>query len=285
MELALVLRELWGRKRLLVVGLIVSAIAGWCSVYHVNSLLPPTFTARSLEYSAASTTVFVDWPASFVGDTFQNIEPLIQRTQIYANLMASRGMVAQIGAYAHIPGDQIWASGPVDPNVQQAQAEPTAEKRNVQITGESMPYKLNFYSDPTLPLISFYTQAPSNAQALALANAAVRVLSNYVAQLGQRIPSAARVIVRRVGEPTAGPVDAGIRKKLAAAVFVAAFVAWCALVLIAMRMGAYWRVAGVVARRKASPKPSRDVSPPSDLEDWTPQPDAESLLEPEPANS
>ena len=287
MELALVLRELRGRKRLLLVGLIVSAIAAWYSLYNVDSLFPPRFEARALQYSAASATVFADWPTSFVGDSYQKVEPLVQRTMIYANLMASPGMVDLIGEYAHIPRDQIWAAGPVDPNVDQVTAEPTAQKRNVQVTGEAIPYKLNFYVDPNLPLIDFYTQAPSSAQAIALANAAVRALTTYVKGLqdGQRIDRFLRVVIRQVGEPTAAVVDGGIRTKLGGAVFVAAFVAWCALVLIGMRLSAYWRAAGIVARRSGSSNVSRNMQSPSDPEDWTPDGDEESLLEPEPANS
>ena len=68
----------------------------------------------------------------------------------------------------------------MDTNVDQIQEEPTAQKRNVQITGESLPYKLNFWVDPNLPVIDFYAQAPISRQAIALANAAVRALSTYV---------------------------------------------------------------------------------------------------------
>ena len=270
MELALVLRELWARKRLLLAGVLVAAFAAWYSLYHVDSLLPPKFEARALQYSAASATVFVDWPISLAGDSFQQVDPLVGRTMIYANLMASPGMVDLIGEYAHIPGDQIWAAGPVDPNVQQAQAEPTAQKRNVQIAGEALPYKLNFYVDPLLPLIDFYTQAPSSAQAITLANAAVRALDTFVKrlQVGHHILPSGRIVIRQVGEPAAVVVDGGIKKKLGAAVFVAAFVAWCALVLISLRLSAYWRAAGVVTRRIQSSSDVRGIAPQSELDNW-----------------
>ena len=264
------LRELWARKRLLLVGLLVAAAAAWYSLYHVDSLLPPKFEARALQYSAASATALVDWTTSLAGDSCQQVDPLVARTMIYANLMASPGMVDLIGEYARIPGDQIWAAGPVDPNVDQIQAEPTAQKRNMQIAGEAKPYKLNFYVDPTLPLIDFYTQAPSSGQAIALANAAVRALATYVKrlQVGQQILPSGRIVIRQVGEPAAVVVDGGIRKKLGVAVFVAAFVAWCVLVLIGLRLSAYWRAAGVVTRRIQSSGDIRDLAP-SDLEDWT----------------
>jgi hypothetical protein len=282
MELALVLRELWSRKRLLVVGVVISGLAAWYSLNAVISVFPPRSQARSLQYSAASATAFVDWSTSFVGNSYQNIDPLVQRAMIYANLIASPSMVELIGEYAHIPGDQIAATGPEDPNVNRAQTEPTAEKRNVQITGESMPYKLNAFVDPNLPVITFYSQAPSGAQAIALANGAVRALSQYVAEFGQRIPPVARIVVRQVGEPTAAVVDGGIRKKLAGAVFVAALVAWCSLVLIAIRLSAYWRAAGLVARRTGPASASRNAGSLDSLEDWMPEPTEESSLEPEP---
>jgi hypothetical protein len=276
-ELALVARQLWDRKRLLLVGVVISALAAGYALYDVNSLLPPKFRARSLQYSAASTTAFVDFPHSLVGDNAPSLEPLVERATVYANLMASPGIVRLIGRYARIPGDQIWAAGPIDTFLQRVVVEPTAQKRNVQIAGEALPYRLNFYADPNLPTIDVYSQAPSNDQAVALANAAIQALSTYVQQSqdNRRIPAVNRVLIRQVGQPFARVVDGGIRKKLGGLVFVAAFIGWSVLVLIGIRARAYWRAAGLISSRIGSR---------SDLDDW-PVTASDDVIEPEPATS
>src|SRR5690349_596951 len=115
MELAVVMRELWGRKKWLAWGFVVSAAAAILSVYQVAQVFPPKLQKRSLEYSSAATQVFVDSPRSFVGDLTRVPSPEIDRATIFANLMASPGAIALIGVNAGIPGDQIWAAGPVDP--------------------------------------------------------------------------------------------------------------------------------------------------------------------------
>jgi hypothetical protein len=249
MEIALVLRELWGRKRWLVAGVLVSLV---CAVYSVDRihLFPPKLVARNLQYSSASVQVIVDTPNSFVGNMGENVSAGIDRATIFANLMASPGAMDVVGRYAGIPGDEIWAAGPVDPTQQRVVVEPTATKRDYQVAGESLPYRIEFLTDPTLPIISVYTQAPSTAQALALANGSVSALSLIVhqQQSAQSVPADARVTIRTIGPANGGVVNAGITKKLAALVFVAVLVGWCVLVLLLVRLRANWRRSAVSGR-------------------------------------
>jgi hypothetical protein len=247
MEFALVLRELWGKKGWLAVGVLVSLIAVVLSIYQVQ-LLPPKLVKHDLQYSSASIQAFVDTPESFVGDVTRDITPGINRATVFANLMASPGAMGIVGRYAGIPGDQIWAAGPIDPTQQRVVVEPTATKRNFQVSGESLPYRIDFLANPNLPIVSIYTQAPTTAQAVSLANASVRGLNDYIylQQTQQHIPVAARVVVRTIGPANGATVNGGIAKKLAFIVFVAAFAGWCVLVLIASRLRANWRRSGLM---------------------------------------
>lgn len=245
MEFALILRELSRRRAALGVGVVVALIAAIFSVYRLTST---GLEARSLQYSSASTQVFVDTPSSVLGDLQPSFEPLQARATVYANFMASPTFLALVGEKSGIPGSQIYAAGPVDPSVPRVVEEPTAVQRNVEITGESTPYRLNFNDDPNLPTIGIYAQAPNTRQAVALANASAAALAQYVATLAKtgNTPPAQRVVIRQLGSASGGVVDGGISKSIAFLTFVVVFFLWCVLVLIGGRFVESWRATAAI---------------------------------------
>jgi hypothetical protein len=263
MEFALILRELSRRRAALGIGVVVALIAAILSVYRLTST---GFEARSLQYSSASTQVFVDTPSSVLGDLQPSFEPLQARATVYANFMASPTFLALVGEKSGIPGSQIYAAGPVDPSVPRVVEEPTAVQRNVEITGESTPYRLNFNDDPNLPTIGIFAQAPNTRQAMALANASAAALAQYVATLAKtgNTPPAQRVVIRQLGSASGGVVDGGISKSIALLTFVVVFFLWCVLVLIGGRFVESWRAtADVYEARSASRKDEGPSSPSS----------------------
>jgi hypothetical protein len=241
-ELALVIKELLRHKRALAAGMVMALAAAVISIYKVQ-LLPPHLTNRNLEYSAASTQVYVDSGQPLVGNINDYIGPNVELATVLANLMASPGGMERVGIYAHVPGDEIWAAGPVDPFEQRVQIEPTQSKRDVEIVGESYPFRTEFLADPNLPIISIYTQAPTTAEAIALANGSVKALKTYTTSLEVRqdLAPAATVVIRTLGTPTGGVVNAGEGKKLALLAFLVVFTGWCLLVLAGVRVRARWR--------------------------------------------
>jgi hypothetical protein len=240
MEFALILRELSRRRRTLAIGVAIALVAAVLSVYRFDGL---SLKARSLQYSSAATTVFVDTPSSVLGNLTQNFEPLQARATAYANFMASPTVLDLIGQRVGLEGDQLYAAGPIDASVPRIVQEPTAVQRNVEITGETSPYRLNFNNDPNLPTIGIYAQAPTTNQAVALADAAASSLSQYVSsvQSTNHTPSQSRVVIRQLGRASGGIVDGGISKTLAVMVLVGVFLAWCLLMLAGVRFREYWR--------------------------------------------
>jgi hypothetical protein len=250
MEFVLVLRELSRRRLVLALGVLLAAVAALFSVYRIEG---SKLRARSLQYSSATTQVLVDTPSSVLGNLSQSFEPLSARATVYANFMTSPAVLALIGQQAGIHGDQIYAAGPIDELQPRAVQEPTALKRNVEITGETNPYRLNFNSTPNLPTINVFSQAPTTAQAVALANGAVAGLKQYVTSLenANHIPSASRVTIRQLGPANGHVVNSGISKTLMAIVFVAVFLLWCILVLAATRFLRHWRASAALGEQLA----------------------------------
>lgn len=256
MEFALVLRELLKRRLALAIGVLVALIAAVLSVYRVDGL---GLKSRSLRYSSATTTVFVDAQSSVLGSITQSFEPLQVRATAYANFMASPTVLNLIGQQVGISGYQIYAAGPIDPNVPRIVQEPTAVQRNVEITGETTPYRLNFNNDPNLPTIGIYAQAPTTKISIELANAAAASLARYVSnvQTTNRTPLQSRVVVRQLGPATGGVVDGGISKALATIAFIFVFLLWCVLMLITVRFRGYWRASASFKE----PAPDGQVDP------------------------
>lgn len=246
MEFALVLRELARQRLLLGIGVLVAVLAAVFSVYRLDGL---SLKPRSLQYSSASTKVFVDTSSSVLGNLSQSFEPLQSRATVYANFMASPTVLDLIGQRAGIPGDQIYAAGPIDPLVPRIIQEPTAVQRNVEITGETTPYRLNFNSDPNLPTIGIFAQAPTTRQSIRLANAAVASLQQYVTSLEEadHIPQQSRIVIRQLGEANGGVVDGGVSKALALMVFVGVFLLWCVFMLLVARFRDTWRVSATLS--------------------------------------
>jgi len=135
MGLALALRELSKRRILLLLGVLIAAVAAVFSVYRVDG---SGLKSRSLQYSSASTQVLVDSPSSVLGNLRESFEPLSARAVVYANFMASPAVLELIGKHVGLSGEQIYAAGPVDAQETRVEQEPTALKRNVEITGETM---------------------------------------------------------------------------------------------------------------------------------------------------
>lgn len=243
MELALVLRELWARKLLLAVGVLVAALVAALSVYRLDGL---GLESRSLQHSSATTQVLVDTPSSVLGNVSQSFDPLNARAVVYANFMASPVVLNLIGQQVGLRGEQLYAAGPVDTLQPRTVQEPTALKRNVQITGETVPYRLNFNSEPNLPTIGVFSQAPTTRQAVALANAAAVGLQRYVAAIetANKVPRSERVIIRQLGPASGGVVNGGISRAMAVLVFAAVFFIWCMLVLVGSRFRDSWRASG-----------------------------------------
>jgi hypothetical protein len=262
MEFALILRELSRRRLALAIGVLVAVLAAVFSLYRPDGL---ALKSRSLQYSSATTQVFVDTPSSVLGNLTQALPPLQARATVYANFMASPSVLQLIGEKAGIPGDQIYAAGPIDPLVPRIVQEPTAVQRNVEITGETTPYRLNFNDDPNLPQIGIYSQAPTTAEAVRLAEASVQALKQYLAGLqnSENIPPQSRAVIRQLGSANGHVVDGGIGKALACLAFLGVFLLWCVMILVVVRFRENWRESGVLAQaddRETQGQPSATVT-------------------------
>ncbi len=244
MELARTLKTLWIRRRLVALGALIAALAALLSVYSVG-LFPPSLNSRTNVFATASTQLLVDTPDSAFADLANDLTPLETRASVFARFLASPASLQLIAREAHVPLESIEAQGPYDINLPVIQQEPTAGQRSSQIIGEGALYRLRFENNPVLPIVSIFAQAPTKAEAIALADAAPRALRRYIDQIQteQDTPPDRRVTIRKLGDATGGVVNEGANLQIALLVFVVVFGAWCMLLIPAQTIARGWREA------------------------------------------
>lgn len=245
MELARTLKTLRRRRRLVVLGAVIAAIAALLSVYQV-SLFPPGLKSRTNVFATASTQILIDTPDSTFADVANDIEPLNTRAGVFARFMTSPEALALIAREAKLPLDGIEAQGPYDLNVPEFQRVPTAERRSSQILGERALYRLRFENNPELPIISVFAQAPTTEEALALASAAPAALRGYIEGIQARedTPVDRRVEVRKLGHAVGGVVNESANLQIATLVFIVVLIGWCLLLVPAQTIARGWRELG-----------------------------------------
>lgn len=253
MELARTLKTLWIRRRLVALGAVIAAIAALLSVYSIG-LFPPSMTSRTNVFATASTQLLVDAPDSAFADLENDLTPLETRAAVFARFLASPVALQLIAQEAKVPLSSIEAEGPYDINLPVIQQEPTAGQRSSQIIGEGALYRLRFENNPVLPVVSVFAQAPTEAEAIDLANAAPRALRVYINQIQahQQTPEGRRVVIRKLGNATGGVVNQGANIQIALLVFIIVFGAWCMLLIPAQTIARGWREANVYGEGNSS---------------------------------
>ncbi len=246
MELARTLKTLWSRRRLVALGAAIAFAAALLSVYSIG-LVPPSLTSRTNVFATASTQLLVDAPDSAFADLENELTPLETRASVFARFLASPVALELVARDAGVPVSSIEAQGPYDINLPVIQQEPTAGQRSSQIIGEGALYRLRFENNPVLPIVSVFAQAPTEAEAIALANAAPRALRTYIGQIQsqQQTPPGRRVVIRKLGQATGGVVNAGANLQIGLLVFLVVFGAWCMLLIPAQTLARGWREADV----------------------------------------
>ena len=252
MDLTHALRELW-RLRLGVIAVVwVAVVVALCVSFNV-SLSPPSLESKSYEFGAASTVVMVDGKRSPVVDIRQQFEPLATRAAVYARLMTSAPVREYIAREIGLPGAAIVAEGPPSPNVTRAEREPLAGERSNALLGENVGYRLSFRSEDELPILNIAAQAPTAADAVKLADAAVVGLTKYVARVQRRsdVKPGARVRLSQLGAPQGGIVNSGVNKTVPVLAFGATLIIGLALLLAAANVVRNWRASAVPSRPSA----------------------------------
>jgi hypothetical protein len=263
MELVQVLRQLWGRRMLVLVVALVAAMAAAATAYRPEGM-PPKLQKRSLGIGAASTQVLVDTPRSSQTNIDKDPTPLSTRALVFAQAMSSLQGRAAIAKETGIPAIKIAAKGPFssESNRSTFQAQPSEPRAN-EILGEGEGYRLLFDAQQELPIVSIYAQAPTALAAEKLANGASRAMRKYVTTLGVKdSKSDSQVVLRDLGPAEGGTVNQGVSTAVMALVFIGILTLGCLLIVFGSGLAREWRRLGEQEHHAIALDPTSVENPP-----------------------
>jgi hypothetical protein len=228
MDIAQALRELSRLRLWVVAAACVSVLAGALTVFDV-SLTPPSATEKAVVTASASTELLVDTARSSLGGGLDPLDPLVQRTAVYAKLMKSGPIVAKLSRA--VGGAPVVVE--TDVPVQGAPADETAGARSSTLVEEERINRLTVVATPTSPVIALYAQAPTPRAAAALANEAAQALPEYLRQIQRddNVPAGTRVTIEQLNRAVGYPVNSNASYIVAALIAGALFVVLCLLIL------------------------------------------------------
>ena len=226
MQLGRHLRELWQLRAGLIASFVLASIAALWSVGTI-SLFPPGITPRHLEMAAASTQALVDTPKSAIldlGVTTYDFQSYTNRSLLIGNIMASPTVRQYIARRSGVPAPLLQVASPVTPDFpRQLATNVTPHTKDILKSPDE--YRLSIQSNPTVPIVDVYAQAPTAAAAQALANGAVDGMKDYLHDLAssQSIPPAKQVQLEQLGRAKGAVLNRGVSVEVGLLSFMLVF--------------------------------------------------------------
>jgi hypothetical protein len=252
MKLGMLLHQLWHRRLVVVVSLLIAALAAVFSAYKI-SLSAPGLHPRAISMAAASTQVLVDNPYTIVLDLNQGsyqLQQMAQSATLLGNVVASLPVREDIARRVGVPVQSIQTTSPATPQFPQAITSPQ-NRKTTDLLASNDQYRINIQANPTVPILDIYTEAHSVAMAKALANAAVVGLRDYLSTVAQGFPARHQVRIEQLGQAEGGDVTGGLRVEVLALVFFFAFVLSSAAILLFARVVRGWKISSDAGKRGA----------------------------------
>jgi type III secretion system FlhB-like substrate exporter len=228
MQLYAILNELWRRRIIVGIALIVSILLGLMVAFKVSPGLPPKLTPRAKQVGVASTRVLINTPSSIVAD----LNPaggssLSTHAQLLGNLISSDEVHNAIAKSAGLaPTDLTIAPLAVGGVIQT----PLAVTAPAPVGASSV----SVNADPLLPLITITATAPTPKVAASLANGSVNVLQSYIQTVAaeEGIPASRRPVITSLGSALGLPSTSGPSKMYSAVAMILLFGLSCYVILI-----------------------------------------------------
>jgi hypothetical protein len=249
MKLAMEIRRLGRRRRLAIgVSLVVGLLVAVGSIERI-SLLPPKLSPRDVEIATAHTSVVIDSPASIILDNRSdayNFQSLQNRAILLGNVIASTPVLQYIAQQVRVPPDVIAISAPATPEEPLPRVIAGHRRSVTDLLRYANQYRLSIEANPTAPVLDIYSEAPTKAAAITLANAAVDGLKSYMSSVAaaRRVPAPDQVVVTQLGRAEGGITNPGAQWQLAVLAFIAGFFVSLGVILAVVRIRRGWVIGG-----------------------------------------
>lgn len=252
MRFGMHLRELWRLRAGVAASALVGLFVALWSVVDIG-LFPPRVQPRSLEMGTAFTEVIVDTPHSVILDLRQGADDILSlknRAVLVGNVMASPHVRSYIARRAGVPVESLQIVTPRTPEQPWARTATGTNARPRDLVKSTDQYRLAIQSDPTVPILDIYAQAPTAKASEELANAAVAGLSDYLRVLAasEQTPDEMRVRLRQLGAARGEVLNHGVQMQVAVVVFCLVFALSAVATVVIARVRRGWQLAAVAGQ-------------------------------------
>jgi hypothetical protein len=219
---------------------LIALVAAVASINRIG-LLPPSVTPRPIDIAGAAARIAVDRERPVISDSnarAYDYDTLSKRTVLFANLMASKPVIAHIARRARLDPRAISAAAQDTSQVQHVLVEPDSERRADRIANQDKPYQLVLRPSPTLPTMDVFTQAPSIPEATRFADAVVPGMLEYLAALARKggQDRAKQLRLDQLGPSRGSIINGGAKVEIFGLTFVFVFVMAGLLALAGSRL-------------------------------------------------
>ncbi|MGI8781410.1 MAG: hypothetical protein ACR2L8_14825 [Solirubrobacteraceae bacterium] len=259
------LTRLWRLRLAVAAGVLAAALLAVAATQDV-SLSPPSVKASRSAFGAAKAQVFVDSerPSLVTGEA--DAATLAARAQIVSRFVDSGAIRTALGRSLDVPARDITVTGPAPDTPGSQNSQPVAQQRANALLGEGSPLSVYVDTEASAPVVTFFVQARTGAEAIRLARATTSALRVYVARLRREAEPGERVrldrqlevlgdregrpigraerrqreaelfegstVVRPLGPPVGGDVTEETGRVMTLGVFVVLAVGWCIALLL-----------------------------------------------------
>lgn len=214
--------------RRLAFSLAVALAAAVWSLYEI-SLVPPDLSRRSLDIGGAATHFVVDAERSYIVDNragATDFAALAWRAELYGEMIAGSPIREGISRRIGVPAEEIAATPRLTGDLPDGLRDPDSEQRAEQIRTAGLRYRIDIQPDPVRPVVHLYSQAPTPAAAVQLADAAVAALREHLAaRESGRVAEGRRVVVEQLGRARGRVINGGTSQQMVLLTFLVAFAA------------------------------------------------------------
>lgn len=221
---------------------IVSVAAAIALTQNV-SFAQGSVTAKPWSFGVAQTQLLVDSGQSPLADSAVLTQDIDLLAGDLGELMGSPTVLGPVSRAMGVPESKISAQAQIVGDVAVDQTEAREAQAANQLLDAGRGYSILARVDESTFVVQLYTQAPTAAKAIRMANIAAGALRGYIAGLvsSERIAKRRSVILRQVEPAFGGTTDRDLAWSVAVLIAIAIFVFGLVALFTMRRWRALWR--------------------------------------------
>jgi hypothetical protein len=179
------LTRLWELRLAVAVGVLAAAVLAVVATQEV-SLSPLSIKSTRSTFGAAKAQVYIDSERPSLVTGAQESSTLVSRAQIVSRFVDSGFVRTELGRKLDVPARAISVTGPTPDTPGSQSVQPVAQQRANALLAGGGGFSIYIDTEASAPVITFFVQARSGAEAIRLARGTTTALREFVARQRQR---------------------------------------------------------------------------------------------------